>query len=93
MMAPLALVTIAFAVGVGGAKILQSSSWPIREPALGILAWLAVGLTAFLSLVLAGLTLAIPKLPANDSLAEFFHACSVAVREHYATRAEGLPLC
>ncbi len=89
-MAPLALVALAFVVGVGGTKILQSASWPIREPALGILAWLAVGTTAFLSLVLAGLALAIPKLPTSNGLTELFNACSVAVREHYATPGGGV---
>jgi hypothetical protein len=37
------------------------------------------------SLVLAGLALAVPELPEAEGVADFFHACSDAVQEHYST--------
>jgi hypothetical protein len=36
-------------------------------------------------MILTGLALAVPELPDADGLAAFFHACSDAVQEHYAT--------
>ncbi|GAB2776996.1 M56 family metallopeptidase [Nocardioides salsibiostraticola] len=90
MMAPLVLLAIAGIAGIGGSRSLAAASWPRRSPALGILAWLSVGLTTFLALTLAGLALAIPRLPASNGIAEFFHACSAALRDHYATPGGGL---
>lgn len=89
MIVPLALVALACLVGLGGSRWLAAAAWPARSPALGIVAWLSVGLAVLLSTVLAGLALAIPKLPASEGLADFFHACSAALREHYATPGGG----
>jgi len=83
--ASLALIGLALGLGVIGPRWLSRASWPTRAPGLGILAWQALSMSVFLSLVLAGLTLAVPELPASEGVAEFFHACTAALKEHYAT--------
>lgn len=89
MITPLSLFLVACFVGIGGSKWLAAARWPARSPALGIVAWLTVGLTTLLSILLAGGALAVPTIPSSRGLAEFFHACSAALREHYATPGGG----
>lgn len=89
MIAPFFLFLVACLVGVGGSKWLAEARWPARAPALGIVAWLTVGVTTMLSILLAGAALAVPQIPSNRGLAELFHACSAALREHYATPGGG----
>lgn len=84
-MAPLLLVTLALALGLVVTPLLERASWPSTAPGLGLLAWTAVATSAVLSLVFAGVALALPALPVSEGLAAFFHACSNALREHYAT--------
>ncbi len=85
MIAPLALLTFAIVVGVGGSHLLAASHWPSRAPGLAILTWLALSLSVLSSLVLAGLSLAMPEIPATEGVAGFFDACSIALRDHYST--------
>ena len=85
MTAPLALVLFAAAMGTVGTRWLVGATWPNRAPGLGVLAWQTLTFSVFLSLTLAGFSLAIPRLPATEGIAEFLHACSVALRDHYST--------
>lgn len=85
MTAPVLLIVFALAVGSVGARWLKDARWPDRSPRLGILAWQGLTLSVVASVVLAGVALALPSIPASGSLAELLHACAVAVREHYAT--------
>lgn len=85
MIAPLVLVLLALAAALVGPRFLLKSTWATRSPALGILAWQTLSASIFGSLVLAGLSLAIPEIPSSEGLAEFFHACSAALRDHYST--------
>lgn len=85
MTAPLALIALATFLAFAAIPMLQRAHWPTRSPALGILVWQAASISIFSSLVLAGLTLAVPEIPASEGMAEFFHACTVALRQHYST--------
>ncbi len=85
MIAALALVGLAVALGAVGPPRLARSAWTGRAPGLGILAWLALLSTIFSSLVLAGLALAVPNLPRIDEAGGFLHACTRALRDTYAT--------
>lgn len=85
MTAPLALLAFALVLSRLGPHLLLKAHWPSRAPALGILAWQALTASIFGSLVLTGLALAIPEIPSGEDVAGFFHACSVAVHNHYST--------
>ena len=85
MIAPLLLVTLALVLGLVVTPLLERATWPSSAPSLGLLAWTAVTTSVVLSLIFAGLALALPELPTSDGVAAFFHACSSALREHYAT--------
>lgn len=79
-----ALVLVGYAVlaaGVGPG-MLRRAAWPERSPGLGILAWQALSVSAVASVLLAGVTLALPSLPTHGGLAEFLLACAVAVHDH-----------
>jgi len=81
-----ALVLVGYAVlaaGVGPG-MLRRAAWPERSPGLGILAWQALSVSAVASVLLAGVTLALPSLPTHGGLAEFLLACAVAVHDHLA---------
>lgn len=85
MSAPLALLALVAVLGGPGASLLARARWTLRAPALGILAWQALTLSTFVSLTLAGFSLAVPELPDTDDVASFIHACSEALRDHYST--------
>lgn len=85
MNAPVALIILALVLGYVVAPVLRAATWPLRAPGLGTLAWIVLSVSTLGSLVLAGLSLAVPELPEADGLSDFFHACSDAVQEHYST--------
>jgi hypothetical protein len=85
MMAPLALSLLALLLATVGSRWLQLAQWPERSPRLGILAWQVAATSTLLSVVLAGLALAAPTLPATVDLAEFLHVCALALEEQYST--------
>ena len=85
MIAPAALLTFALLLGLVVAPLLNAAAWPSRAPGIGMVAWLVLTTSSFSSLVLAGLSVTVPELPAADGLADFFNACSNAMREHYGT--------
>lgn len=85
MIAPLVLVLLGLALSFIGPRFLLTNTWSTRSPALGILAWQTLTASIFGSFVLAGLSLAVPQIPASEGLAGFFHACSAALRGQYAT--------
>lgn len=84
MTAPLLLLAYAVLAAAAG-PLLRTGAWADRSPRLGILAWQAVTASVVLSLVLAGLALAMPVMPATGGLADFLQACAVVLREQYAT--------
>jgi Zn-dependent protease with chaperone function len=83
--APVILLGYALLVGTVGAGLLQRSRWPHRAPLMGILAWQAMTTSVVLSVILAGIALALPTLPLTADLASWLHACALALRAHYAT--------
>ena len=66
MTAPLVLVVLALVLASAGPRYLMKATWTVQSPALGILAWQALTGSIFGSLVLAGLSLAVPEIPASQ---------------------------
>ncbi|MGH3813430.1 MAG: M56 family metallopeptidase [Pseudonocardiaceae bacterium] len=85
MTAPLALGLFTLLMATVGSRWLQRARWPERSPRLGIVAWQVAATATLMSVVLAGLALAVPTLPATINLADFLHMCALALREQYST--------
>lgn len=85
MTAPGVLLALAGLLALFGGRLLGAASWPMRAPRLGVLAWQALTLAVVLSVVLAGLALALPSLPLTADLASLLDACAVALKLHYST--------
>lgn len=85
MTAPITLAAYAAAVAVLGPWLLRRSTWPDRSPRLGILAWQTMSLSIVVSVVLAGVALAVPEVPISADLAGLLSACTAALRSQYAT--------
>jgi len=83
--AALGLVAFAALLAGPGTRVLSRARWTLRAPGLAILAWQATTLATFVSLVMAGLSVAVPELPDSDGIANFMHACSLALQSHYAS--------
>lgn len=85
-MAPaLALGAFAVLMGTIGAHLLRRSRWPERAPRLGILAWQALSGSVLASVVLAGLSLALPVWTHDLRLAELLDTCVALLQTQYAT--------
>lgn len=80
------LVAFGLVVGVLGPRLLARSAWPVRSPFLGIVAWQALTLSVFVSLVWAGVTLAAHAVPKTGWLGKVVHACSVLFGEDGAAK-------
>lgn len=85
MTAPAVLLSFAMLAAIVGARLLQHATWPQRSPRTGILAWQALSVSVVLSVVLAGMAVGLPTLPLTTDLAEWLHACALALQAHYAT--------
>ncbi|MGH3682388.1 MAG: M56 family metallopeptidase, partial [Natronosporangium sp.] len=70
------------AATVGGG-LLRRSRWPQRAPGLGVAAWQALSVSAVLAVILAGLTVAVPRSALGAGLAELVQACVWALRAEY----------
>ncbi|WGX96394.1 M56 family metallopeptidase [Nocardioides sp. L-11A] len=86
MIAALALLVFAFAVRTAALRMLPDAAWARRAPRLGVLAWQSVTIAVPVSVVLAGLALAVPLLPAvTGDTTGILGACAFLLREHYET--------
>lgn len=85
MTAPLGLIAFAAAVATLGPATLRRCSWARRSPRLGIAAWQALSASLVLTVVLAGVALAVPALASTNDLAELVRACLMALRHDYST--------
>lgn len=81
----LALLLYAVAAGTVGAALLRAGRWTQRAPVLAVTAWQVLSGSIFVSLLLAGVVIVIPTGMASASVADFLHACIMAVRAQYAT--------
>ncbi len=90
MMIALALSANAALLLLAAAPAMRRFQIFDRAPHLGILAWQVLTVSVLLSVVLAGLTLAVPSVPVSSSLAEFLEACVMLIRQRYATPAGAL---
>lgn len=82
MTTTLGLVAFGILLGTIGAHWLDRSEWPLRSPALGIVAWQALTCSVFLSLFLAGVTLAVHEFPEGPGIIGLLHACSTLLVDH-----------
>jgi hypothetical protein len=85
VIAPLLLGGFAVAMAILAPWALRRSAWTRQAPALGILAWQASSAAVLIAAILAGTVLAVPTLPITTDLADWLGACSLALRERYAT--------
>ena len=81
-----ALLLLAAVAPAAGVLWLSRAAWPQRAPRAGIAAWLACSLSAVVSVVLAGLVLAIPcvRLCADPAM---LRDCFSLLRAQYASPA------
>lgn len=87
MTAPLVLALFALATASLAPRCLVGARWVLRSPSGGILAWQAVTLAALSSVVLIGVSLALPLLPVGPQLARLVRTTHLDVTEHYETPA------
>ena len=81
-----ALLLLAAAVPAAGAPWLSRAAWPQRAPRAGIAAWLACSLSVVVSLILAGLLLAVPCAQLSTDPA-VLRTCLSLLRAQYASPA------
>jgi Zn-dependent protease with chaperone function len=81
-----ALLLLAAVASEVGAPWLSRAAWPQRVPRAGIAAWMACSLAVLVSLVLAGLILAVPCIQLSTDPATL-RACLSLLRAQYASPA------
>ena len=87
MLAAAALLGWAAALGIAAPSLLRRGAWTARAPRLGVLLWQAASVSFVATLVLGGLTLAVPATVLSGGLADLFAQCVMAVRDAYRTPA------
>lgn len=93
MTAPLILGLFALGAAAAGSRHLAQSRWVMRSPSWGIWAWQALTLAVASSIVLIGVTLALPILPVGPQLSAAVQSTHLDITDHYATPAgNGLAL-
>lgn len=85
MIAPVTLIVFALLLALLGPMVLRRSPWPERSPRIGIAAWQALSASLVLTVLLAGVALAVPAIPWTTNLAELIRACAMALRKQYST--------
>lgn len=85
MTAPLVLALFALGTAALAPRHLVGAPWVLRSPSGGILAWQAVSLAVLSSVLLIGLTLALPILPVDAQLTSLVRTTHLDVIDHYAT--------
>jgi Zn-dependent protease with chaperone function len=81
-----ALVLLAYAAcaGILGGRVLARARWTARAPLLGMLTYLAAGLSVVAAVGLAGLTLAVHATALSGGLSHVIGACVRRLRALYA---------
>lgn len=77
------LASYALLTATIGGGMLRRARWPQRAPTLGVAAWQALSASAVLAVVLAGLTVAVPRSALGAGLADLLQACVWALRAEY----------
>ncbi|HEU5391335.1 MAG TPA: M56 family metallopeptidase [Streptosporangiaceae bacterium] len=80
------LLLFAVVVPAAAGRWLPGAAWPSRAPRAGVAAWLAGALSVVFSLMLAGLILAVPCLPAGADPA-MLRACLALLQAQYTSPA------
>jgi Zn-dependent protease with chaperone function len=81
-----ALLLLAAVAPTAGVPWLSRAAWPQRVPRAGIAAWMACSLAILVSLVLAGVILAVPCIQISTNPATL-RACLSLLRAQYASPA------
>jgi Zn-dependent protease with chaperone function len=85
MITALALGLYALAAATAGAAWLNATTWSLRAPRLGILAWQVLCLNVVVGALLAGLALAVRLPHLSTDLASFIDACAATLKHAYDT--------
>ncbi|GAB3662743.1 M56 family metallopeptidase [Nocardioides korecus] len=85
MIASVALIAYAVLAGTFGVSLLRRTRWAERAPRLGIVAWQALSGSLVASVVLAGLSLAVPVSLVTSDLAGLLDTCVMLLRAQYST--------
>jgi hypothetical protein len=83
--ATLTLLLYAAALGIAGPRLLRRTSWSERSPRLGILLWLAAGVSVLAAVMLAGPALVVPIAKPPHGLADLLAACRMMFQTHYGS--------
>lgn len=83
--APVLLLAYACIAGIGGPWLI--GRWRSLEgsPVASILVWQALSLSVLVSVVLAGIAVAVPAIPLTTDVALVLSACAEVLRDHYDT--------
>ena len=87
MIAAGALLLYAAVAGFVAPHWLRRHSLADTAPAMGILLWQCLGVSAIGAVVLAGGVLALPEIAITPDLAQLVSACTTALRAQYSTPA------
>lgn len=85
MTAPIVLLIFGVSTAALGPCLLRRLGWLRRAPRLGILVWQALSALVVLTVVLAGLSLALPAIPWTTDVAALIESCTMALRAQYST--------
>lgn len=86
MIAAICLVAFAGLLILVAGRTLPAASWTRRSPRLGVVAWQTATLAVPVSVLLAGVALALPYFStASGDLAGLLGACEFMLRQHYET--------
>ncbi|MFD8382370.1 M56 family metallopeptidase [Streptomyces sp. NPDC059679] len=85
MIVALALLGYAAALATAGGRLLRPGGWTDRAPRLGITIWLAQGVSALASAVMAGVALTVPTGRVSGNLAALLQSCVMALRAQYTS--------
>lgn len=85
MIAFLVLIAYTAVAATFGAPMLAGTRWTERAPRLGIVAWQALSASLVASVVLAGLSLAVPVSLVSSDLAGLLDTCVMLLRAQYST--------
>lgn len=85
MFAPVVLIIFATILVLLGPALLLRISWFEHSPRIGIFAWQVLSISLISTVLLAGLTLAIPVIPWTTHFAELIRMCAMAIGKEYST--------
>ncbi len=80
-----ALLVYAVVLAIVVPRFLARSTLAERSPAVALVLWQGAAVALLASLMLAGISLAVPSITFSGGIAELLNACAMAIRAQYAT--------